>query len=103
MLAHFLSDSNQIYNTQVIYGQYLGQFFSNLNFSSRVILRPLNVSIGFMIFCHFLSSFIPLYLQCILSSKGVQILLDPASSLQDIHILHRGSAQIPTGHLFSNE
>jgi hypothetical protein len=30
-------------------------------------------------------------------------LLDPASSLQDIHILHRGSAQIPTGHLSSNE
>jgi hypothetical protein len=26
-------------------------------------------------------------------------LLDPASSLQDIHILHRGGAQIPTGHL----
>jgi hypothetical protein len=25
-------------------------------------------------------------------------LLDPASSLQDIHILHRGGAQIPTGH-----
>ena len=30
-------------------------------------------------------------------------LLDPASSLQDIHILHRGGAQIPTGHLSSNE
>jgi hypothetical protein len=30
-------------------------------------------------------------------------LLDPVSSLQDIHILHRGSAQIPTGHLSSNE
>jgi hypothetical protein len=26
-------------------------------------------------------------------------LLDPTTSLQDIHILHRGSAQIPTGHL----
>jgi hypothetical protein len=26
-------------------------------------------------------------------------LLDPASRLQDIYILHRGDAQIPTGHL----
>jgi hypothetical protein len=26
-------------------------------------------------------------------------LVDPASSLQDIHILYRGGAQIPTGHL----
>ena len=26
-------------------------------------------------------------------------LLDTASSLQDIHILHRWDAQIPTGHL----
>jgi hypothetical protein len=26
-------------------------------------------------------------------------LLDPASSLQDIHILHRGGAKITTGHL----
>ena len=26
-------------------------------------------------------------------------LLNPASSLQDIQMLHRGGAQIPTGHL----
>ena len=26
-------------------------------------------------------------------------LLDPALSLEDIHILHRGDAQIPIGHL----
>jgi hypothetical protein len=26
-------------------------------------------------------------------------LLDPASSSQDIHNLHRGGTQIPTGHL----
>jgi hypothetical protein len=32
------------------------------------------------------------------SSKEYE-LLDPASSLQDIHILHRGGTQIPTGHL----
>ena len=63
MLAHFLPDSNQIYDTQVIYGQYLWQFFSNLHFSSRVILRPMNVSVSFMIFCYFLWSFISFYLQ----------------------------------------
>jgi hypothetical protein len=33
------------------------------------------------------------------SSTKEYKLLDPASSLQDIHIFHRGGAQIPIVHL----